>query len=249
MSKLHDLFNPVVSELIWALDGGAGNFTQRIVAQVHQALFDDKLHTGDFLGTETDLAMVFDVSRSTARSALRELEAMGIVQIKVGAKGGASIADLNAERFIDTLAVLNQLVHLSQSELLLTRQAIEGMSAELAAANATPEDMDRLAGLLLEGGSGSCQEIHEAVALASHNRVLLAQLMALRGAGRPEGEEGMAPTLNEQHRSLVALIEAGDGPGARALMLEHLSQAHGGRGPAAEARGNLREEEFAAFAG
>ena len=68
----------------------------QIVAQVRDALFAKELRSGDFLGTEKDLAERFGVSRIVARDALRTLEAQGVVEIKVGSGGGARIASSDA---------------------------------------------------------------------------------------------------------------------------------------------------------
>ena len=77
----------------------------QIVAQVRDALFAKELRSGDFLGTEKDLAERFGVSRIVARDALRTLEAQGVVEIKVGSGGGARIARGNARLFAEALAV------------------------------------------------------------------------------------------------------------------------------------------------
>ena len=77
----------------------------QIVAHVRDALFARELRSGDFLGTEKDLAERFGVSRIVARDALRTLEAQGIVEIKVGAGGGARIARGNTRVFAEALAV------------------------------------------------------------------------------------------------------------------------------------------------
>ncbi len=180
--KLDKLFRPVVSELIWAYDGGLGNFTERIIEQVRQALFDDKLHVGDFLGTENDLARVFGVSRATARSALRELEAVGIIEVKVGAKGGVSVAPLDAGRFINAWAIQQHLAELSETEILQTQRAIEGKFKALS--------------------------------------------QAVWPDGKPPTQPPDAGAVQAHHRSLLTLIQAGDGPGARQLMLEHLANTH-----------------------
>ncbi len=239
MNKPVKLFRPVVSELIWAHDGGVGTFTDRTIKQVRLALFDDQLHVGDFLGTEGDLAHLFGVSRATARSAMRELEAVGIVEIKVGSKGGVSIAPLDPTHFIDALAIQHHLMGLSEMEILDTQRAIEGMCAELAAGNATEDDLSRLVGLLDEsekllGDPGaftqSCQAFHGAIAHASHNRAIDAQLLALSQTvwTGPNGESHACDpgAVQAHHRSLVSLIRAGDGPGARDMMLEHLAHTH-----------------------
>src|SRR5262247_4944787 len=112
----------------------------QIVAQVREALFAKELRSGDFLGTEKDLAERFGVSRIVARDALRTLEALGIVEIKVGAGGGARIAQGNPRRFAEALAVQLDLTGVSVGEIMDAQRAIESLTAELAAENATPAD-------------------------------------------------------------------------------------------------------------
>jgi GntR family transcriptional repressor for pyruvate dehydrogenase complex len=128
----------------------SATLSNQIVAQVRELLFEKKLRPGDFLGTEMDLAERFGVSRIVARDALRTLEAQGIVEIKVGAGGGARIAQGNARLFAEALAVQLDLTGVSVSEIMDAQRAIECLAAELAAINATAEDHARLRELLAE---------------------------------------------------------------------------------------------------
>ena len=75
------------------LAGRSSSLSAQVVAEVRDALFAKRLRPGDFLGTEKDLAARFDASRIVARDALRTLEALGIVEIRMGKGGGARIAD------------------------------------------------------------------------------------------------------------------------------------------------------------
>src|SRR5258707_7515435 len=97
----------------------------RIITQVREALFAREMRPGDFLGTEKDLAERFGVSRIVARDALRTLEALGIVEIKVGAGGGARIAQGNARLFAEALAVQLDLTGVSVAEIMDPQRAIE----------------------------------------------------------------------------------------------------------------------------
>src|SRR6201984_147293 len=103
----------------------------QIVAQVRDALFAKELRSGDFLGTEKDLAERFWVSRIVARDALRTLEAQGVVEIKVGSGGGARIARGNARLFAEALAVQLDLAGVSVSEIMEAQRAIECPGAEI----------------------------------------------------------------------------------------------------------------------
>src|SRR4029079_4679401 len=122
----------------------------RIITQVREALFAREMRPGDFLGTEKDLAERFGVSRIVARDALRTLEALGIVEIKVGAGGGARIAQGNPRLFAEALAVQLDLAGVSVDEIMDAQRAIECLAAELAAINATDDDLARLRELLAD---------------------------------------------------------------------------------------------------
>jgi len=213
----------------------AATLSTQMVAQVREALFAKELRPGDFLGTEKDLAERFGVSRIVARDALRTLEAQGIVDIKVGAGGGARIARGNARLFAEALAVQLDLAGVTVAEIMDAQRAIETLAAELAALNSTAADHARLRALNGEterrlgevaGFTRLGREFHLAVAEASHNRVLVVQLISLQHvswpAQNPTLTPGVARRILDAHRELASLIEIRDAAGARRLMEEHV---------------------------
>lgn len=213
----------------------AATLSSRIVDEVREALFDKRLHPGDFLGTEKELAERAGVSRIVARDALRTLQALGVVEIKVGAGGGARIAHGNPALFAEALAVQLGLAGITVREMMDAQRAIETTTAELAAENATPEDLVRLRRSLAEheetiaddaAYTRTCMRFHLAVAEASHNRVLVAQLLSLQHVSWPaENRTLTAPVARhilDVHRQLVDLIEARDAAAARRLMDDHV---------------------------
>jgi GntR family transcriptional regulator, transcriptional repressor for pyruvate dehydrogenase complex len=207
----------------------------RIVAEVREALFGKALRPGDFLGTEKDLAQRFNVSRIVARDALRTLEAQGIVEIKVGSGGGARIAQGNARLFAEALAVQLDLAGVSVAEIMEAQRAIECLAAELAAINSTADDHARLRALIADaqgktadilGFTRSGREFHLAVAEASHNRVLVVQLISLQHVSWPAQNPTLTPAVAlhilDVHKELASLVEMRDAAGARRLMDEHV---------------------------
>ncbi len=130
--------------------GRSGSLSSQIVSDVRDALFGKKLKPGDFLGTENDLAARYDVSRIVARDALRTLEALGIVEIKMGKGGGARIARGNARLFAEALAVQLDLTGVGAAEIMEAQRAIECLAAELAAENATEADIAKMRALIDE---------------------------------------------------------------------------------------------------
>jgi GntR family transcriptional repressor for pyruvate dehydrogenase complex len=105
-----------------------------------RALFEKRLASGDFLGTEKDIAERAGVSRIVARDALRTLQALGVVEIKVGAGGGARVAEGNPRLFSEALAVQLSLAGVSVQEMMDAQRGVETTAAELAAEHADAAD-------------------------------------------------------------------------------------------------------------
>ena len=156
-------------------------------------------------------------------------------RIKVGSGGGARIAQGNARLFAEALAVQLDLAGVSAAEIMDAQRAIECLAAELAAANATAKDHTRLRELLADAErkiddvpayTRSSHEFHLAVAEASHNRVLVVQLISLQHVSWPAQNPTLTPKVArrilEVHKELAALIEMRDAAGARKLMDEHV---------------------------
>jgi GntR family transcriptional repressor for pyruvate dehydrogenase complex len=215
--------------------GRSASLSSQIVADVRDALFGKKLKPGDFLGTEGELADKYGVSRIVARDALRTLEALGIVEIRMGKGGGARVARGNPRLFAEALAVQLDLTGVGVAEIMDAQRAIECLAAELAAENATEADIARLRALIGEAEANIHdvvrttelgREFHLAVAEASHNRVLVVQLISLQHVSWPKRNPTLTPAVSRRildvHKELLALIEIGDGAGARKLMDDHV---------------------------
>ena len=70
------------------------------------------------------------------------------------------------------------------------------------------------------------REFHLAVAEASHNRVLVVQLISLQHVSWPAQNPTLTPEVSRRilavHQELAALIEMRDAAGARRLMDDHV---------------------------
>src|SRR5689334_32496 len=215
--------------------GRSASLSSQIVADVREALFAKKLKSGDFLGTEKELAARHGTSRIVARDALRTLEALGIVEIRMGKGGGARIARGNPRLFAEALAVQLDLTGVSAAEIMDAQRAIETLGAELAAENASKADIAKLRRLLADADAAIddldlftrlSRDFHLAVAEASHNRVLVVQLLSLEHISWPRRNVTATPKLAQHildiHGKLTDLIEIRDAAGARALMDDHV---------------------------
>jgi GntR family transcriptional repressor for pyruvate dehydrogenase complex len=215
--------------------GRSASLSSQIVADVRDALFARKLKPGDVLGTENEIAARYGVSRIVARDALRTLEALGIAEIKMGKGGGARVARGNPRLFAEALAVQLDLTGVGPAEIMDAQRAIECLAAELAAENGTEADFARLRQLNAEAEAsiGDAErftqlgaDFHLAVAEASHNRVLVVQLISLQHVSWPRRNPTLTPKvarrLVDVHRELLSLIEIRDAAGARRLMDDHV---------------------------
>ncbi len=215
--------------------GRAVSLSTRIIADVRRALTERRLKPGDTLGTEKDIASHYDVSRIVARDALRSLEALGVVEIRMGKGGGARIAKGNPRLFAEALAIQLDLTGIGPAEVIDAQRAIECMAAELAAEHATTSDHATIRHLLdqAERAIGDrdaftrlSRAFHFAVAEASHNRVLVVQLVSLDYVAWPMRNTTLTPAVarrvQDVHVQLANLIEMRDAAGARRLMDDHV---------------------------
>lgn len=215
--------------------GRSSSLSSRIIADVRRALNERALKPGDVLGSEKDLAARYDVSRIVARDALRSLEALGVVEIRMGKGGGARIAKGNPRLFAEALAIQLDLTGVGAAEVIDAQRAIECMAAELAAENANADDHASVRRLLVEAENAISapdtftrlsRAFHFAIAEASHNRVLVVQLVSLDHIAWPLRNTTLTPAvarrIQDVHVELAGLIEMRDAAGARKLMDEHV---------------------------
>ena len=217
------------------------SLSSRIVDQVRTALFRGELKPGDILGSETDLARRFGVSRVPVRDAFKTLQALGIVQVKMGPNGGARIAAGDPGRFADALAVQLKLVGISIEEMLDAQLAVEVMSTELAAKRATASDIETLRTILAElqatvaksltptstvRFSKTAMQFHAALIDAAHNRALSAQFTALRLVLEPiyaqRTSDAIAKRVVATDEKVLDAIEAKDAERACSLIRRRL---------------------------
>ena len=215
--------------------GGSASLSSQIISDVRDALFAKKLKPGDSIGTENEIAARYGVSRIVARDALRTLQALGIAEIKMGKGGGARVAHGNPRLFAEALAVQLDLTGVSAAEIMDAQRAIECLAAELAAENATDEDIAKLKQSIADADASFDDaarfthlgaEFHLLVAEASHNRVLVVQLISLQHVSWPRRNPTLTRNvmrrIQDVHKELLGLIEIRDAAGARRMMDDHV---------------------------
>jgi GntR family transcriptional repressor for pyruvate dehydrogenase complex len=205
-----------------------------IVRQIRGLIGDGHLKSGDRLPPERDLAERFRVSRTSVREALRTLESLGLIEIRAGE--GAFVREISVEALIEPLALVILTQREVISELYEARRLLEPPIAGLAALRATGEEVGEMARILDEQArevaarrTGLAQDaaFHTAIAHSSHNRAITRIVTALMDVLRETREEslhtpGRPERSHEDHRRILAAIQARDAAGAHRAMLDHL---------------------------
>lgn len=126
---------------------------QNVVDQIREAILERRLKPGAMLPSERELRQTFNVSRGTLREALRVLEHMGLIEIKLGTGGGSYVKQAGIEQLMESFTLLIRSGSLSVSEIGEFREGIEGKIAWLAAKRASKEDIKELEDLLVHAVS------------------------------------------------------------------------------------------------
>lgn len=215
-----------------------GRVSQVIVDQIRLLIHGGRLSPGDRLPSERELCARFGVSRVTVREALRVLEAVGLVEIRVGAHGGAFVTSPSNARLGEGLADLLKLSPLTAAEVTEARMVFELGIVPLVSERATDEDIAALneicarqrAALRDQSYSMTLSaEFHVRVAACTHNAAIemLVQsfhgplLMSLREAQTLDPVMGRRG--NAEHQEFVDAIARRDQAAAE-IMRKHLQR-------------------------
>lgn len=202
--------------------GGDVALGEAVFRSLCEALQAGSYRSGDRL-REEEVAQRLKVSRTPVREALGRLAARGFV----APAGGRGLI----VRSLDISEVL---------ELYAMREIMEGAAARLAAAHASPTEIDALRDIeqaFVEAPASNTTDMarlnrafHEAICRAARNRYLdnasreLQDWIALLGpttftvSGRPS-------TSHDEHRAIIEAIAARDGDKAEQFARAHISEA------------------------
>lgn len=222
-----DLFKPVAG----------GRMSAQIVHQIVPLVRSGELQPGDRLPSERELADMFKVSRVTIRDALRVLEVMGLVEIRVGATGGAFITVPSPDIVGEGVANMLYMHNLSSGVIAEARVLLEISILDLVIDKVTDEDLEELREIvarsreLLEAGRYDTKlsvRFHSRLAECARNEAVT--LLAKTFAGplsmaavrvRESRDEGQRRTV-EEHKGILAAVENRDRDEAIASLRAHL---------------------------
>jgi DNA-binding FadR family transcriptional regulator len=123
---------------------------QDLVEQIQEAILSRKLKPGDKLPSQRELSEMFQTSRASLREALRVLEDKGLIEMRLGIRGGAMVKEANIDRVSESLAFLIRYRKVSLHQLAEFRIVVEGFVAERACKLANKDDIKKLKKLLVE---------------------------------------------------------------------------------------------------
>jgi GntR family transcriptional repressor for pyruvate dehydrogenase complex len=164
---------------------------ERVVQQIEEAVFSGALKAGERLPSERELMTQFAVSRSTIREALRVLQAADLIRSKPGDPRGPEVLAASPAALNKSMHRLTRADHLSFTELLQFRMALDGSAHLLAARLRTEENLAELDAALAAMRKGASRgygdfsradvAFHEAIARAAGNPLIVVCLEVVRG--------------------------------------------------------------------
>jgi len=194
-----------------------------------------KLHPGEKLPSERELAAMLQVSRPSLREALRALAIMNIIEIRQG--DGTYVTSLEPDLLVEHLDFVVSLDDATILQLFEARKIVEVGAASLAAKNISKEQIKALEDCLAK----SIESIHDPqeflrIDLELHERILeaasnpfikrfLASLSRIGSASRSRTVDipGIREITARDHAVIVSAIKAHDEDAAADAMLAHLN--------------------------
>lgn len=214
---------------------------QEVASQLRRSISEGRLRPGDKLPPERSLAAMFGVSRNTVRDALRALELSGLIELKLGATGGAFVLPGSSNAVVNGMRDLYFLGAITPDHLTEARLALSTEVIRLACKRITEEDL-----ALLEANVARAAEMHKAgnfeertkyhqafhvlLAKTTRNPVLIATTEGIMEVTR-QFVKAIGPTDDQNYtlpsrQRLLAHLRARDVEKAVKEMTQALSRLH-----------------------
>ncbi|EXG82775.1 FadR/GntR family transcriptional regulator [Cryptosporangium arvum] len=185
-----------------------------VVDRVRGAILAGSIPAGERLPSERELAEQFGVSRATLREALRALEALGLIEIRVGAHGGAFATEGGSGRTADVLR------HAFDVEFATRPRHARQYRAAAHADSVTwavpdQERLERLRAAIERGEAAFLRALAE----ATGSPVRVAVAVALESGHAAGARPSLEP---DDMREVLDLLQRGERDRARALLHQRL---------------------------
>jgi DNA-binding FadR family transcriptional regulator len=223
-----------------------------VAAEIRRRILAGELNDGDEIAPETELLGEFGVSRPSIRDAFRILETEGLIRIRRGRFGGATVMRPNIESAAYHLSLVLQSEGATMQDVAVVRGLLEPLSAALCASHPEHERIAEALEVVVENSlpaaindesagnfTVAALEFHQALLDECGNttlRLLAGALESVWGtqerrwahsahdAGRyPSQEERLS--VVKAHRAVVRHIAAGNAEKADHAMRAHVHTA------------------------
>ena len=217
----------------------------QMVEQIKRWIIAGHVKPGDRLPKEAELLDIFGLSKGTVREALNSLEVQGLVTMRTGPDGGATIAAVPFDRTFQLLQNFFFFREVDLAQIYELRRLLEPELVAGAVPHITEETLR-----LLEASIDFCApaaqgpahaldqraedlHFHDILAEANPNEVLRFMCQALnemlvrsvRLARGVQHDAAFGRANVVAHRKILEALRERDATRARALMLEHIIEA------------------------
>ncbi|HAG42871.1 MAG TPA: FadR family transcriptional regulator [Clostridium sp.] len=210
---------------------------EKVIEQIKEMIVKGTFKKGDKLPSEREMAESLQISRTSIREALRELEIMGLIESRQGE--GNFIKNSFENNLLEPLSTIFLLKESNPDEILELRNIIERGSVALAAERITDEELAEMELLLEDSLKSDFKDklvdmdinFHYKIAQASKNFLILSILNAISFLIEAfikdirknviTKEENII-MLIQQHRDILSALKAHDPIAAEKAMLDHL---------------------------
>lgn len=220
------LFSPIKSSKL----------SDEVYKQIVSLISSGKLNPGDKIPSERDLAADLRISRQSIREALNRAEVMGLIEVRQGE--GSFILSSVKKSLKPPLTLIIEKEAERIFDFLEIRKLVEGWCAEKAAAEATAEELENMAGILDEMKKVVSKDkqweeldlnLHLSFAKATHNVIAVHIMEALKSNFKPffrftksmPSSEKM-DILWQHHYEIFKAIKQRDPETSKKKVIEHL---------------------------
>jgi len=207
------------------------NLTSQVMETVKAYIAENNLRPGDRLPTEKELMLTLGVSRNILREALKSLQALGLIEIKVG--DGMYVSDFDYSSVVTHISFAlsrteQQLLHFIEARLI-----IEVGALDLVVKRAEDHDLQELEELnnrlesttSVEDAAELDLDFHKALLAIADNPVI-SEFGNFLGQFFTEARHRVSTDARvhtaKEHKDLIAALKDRDAERAKETMMRHI---------------------------
>ncbi|MBU5438106.1 FadR family transcriptional regulator [Tissierella sp. MSJ-40] len=211
--------------------------SEKVIEQIKEMLSKGTLNKGDKLPSERQMAERLQVSRTSVREALKELEIMGLIESRQGE--GNFIKSNFEDILFEPFSTIFLIKESNAEEILELRKVIEKGAVTLAAQRITDEELEEIKKVLDAAENSDSEDelakldvlLHYKIAQASKNFLLQSILNAVSSLIEASikdirknimVKEQHKDVIKKQHNSIYEALKNHDTETAENAMSNHL---------------------------